>query len=214
MRQTKIGNSVVPYYQSEKYSTWTLVTGQNGFRPFNNVEAENLRNYSKGQNLFTNNQGRVLALKAEIHAPSYGIASYAMASENTAPAALDEINKVVSQGRIQIEQDSQVVHQSLLGSIVEPLPTLIFTFKVAYPTNKYNSPTAVANNDSSIMIKRSQKVGLYWTPPLFVAQGRTIDFYVTLPSGVTIPASLNNWIIKFILVTEEIPQSNLSQVRA
>lgn len=213
MRQTRIGQSVVPYYQSEKYSTWVLATGNTSFRAFNNTEAESLRNYNKGQNLFTNNQGRVLALKAEIHAPSYGIASYAMASENTAPAALDEMNKLIAQGRIEIAQDSQVVHQSLLSSLVEPLPTLIFPFKVASPTNTYNSPVIATNNDSSIMVKRSQKVGVYFTPPLFVAQGRTIDFSVTLPSGISVPASLNGWILKFLLVTEEIPQSNLSQVR-
>lgn len=213
MRQTRIGQSVVPYYQSEKYSTWVLATGNTSFRAFNNTEAESLRNYNKGQNLFTNNQGRVLALKAEIHAPSYGIASYAMAAENTAPAALDEMNKLVAQGRIEIAQDSQVVHQSLLSSLVEPLPTLIFPFKVASPTNTYNSPAIAANNDSSIMVKRSQKVGVYFTPPLFVAQGRTIDFSVTLPSGISVPATLNGWILKFLLVTEEIPQSNLSQVR-
>jgi hypothetical protein len=213
MRQTRIGQSVVPYYQSEKYSTWVLQTGATGFKAFNNIEAESLRNYNKGQNLFTNNQGRVLALKAEVHAPSYGIASYAMAAENTAPAALDEINKLIAQGRIQIEQDSQIVHQSLLSSMIEPLPTLIFPFKVATPTNTYNSPSVASNNDSSIMVKRSQKVGIYFTPPLFVAQGRTIDFSITLPSGISVPAALNNWILKFLLVTEEIPQSNLSQVR-
>lgn len=214
MRQTKIGNSIVPYYQSEKYSTWVLATGQTGFRPFNNVEPENLRNYSKGQNLFLNNQGRILALKAEIHAPSYGIASYAMGAENTAPATLDEINKIISQARVQIDQDSQTVHQALLSSLVEPLPVLIFPFKVGSPTTTYNQPTAVSNNDSSLMVKRSQKVGVYWAPPLFVAQGRTIDFIVSLPSGVTVPSALNNWIIKFHLITEEIPQSNLSQVRS
>jgi len=213
MRQTKIGDSVVPYYQSEKYSTWQMVTGDTGFRPFNNVESVNLRNYSKGQNLFLNNQGRILALKAELHGASFSALSYAMSAENTNPTVLDELNKIIAQGRIQIQQDSQIVHESLLSSIVEPLPKLIYPYKVATPTNTYNQPVAVASNDSSIMVKRSQKIGIYWTPPLFVAQGRTVDFYVTLPSGSSVPASLNNYIIKFLLVTEEIPQSNLSQVR-
>jgi hypothetical protein len=213
MRQTKIGDSVVPYYQSEKYSTWKMSTGDTGFRPFNNVEDLSLRNYTKGQNLFQNNQGRVLALKAEIHAPDYGALAFAMATENTVPAVLTEFNKIIAQGRIQVQQDSQVVHESLLASIIDPLPRLIFPAKIGTPNNLYNEPTAVQPNDSSIMVKRSQKIGLYWTPPLFVAQGRTIDFYVTLPSGLAVASSLSNHMIKFILVTEEIPQSNLSQIR-
>jgi hypothetical protein len=213
MRQTKIGDSVVPYYQSEKYSTWKMTTGDTGFRPFNNVEDLSLRNYTKGQNLFQNNQGRVLALKAEIHAPDYGSLGFAMTAENTVPPVLTAFNKIISQGRIQVVQDSQVVHESLLSSIIEPLPKLIFPFETGTASNTYNNPVAVQSNDSSIMVKRSQKIGIYWTPPLFVAQGRTIDFYVTLPSGLNVPSDLSNHIVKFLLVTEEIPQSNLSQIR-
>ncbi len=213
MRQTKIGDSVVPYYQSEKYSTWKMTTGDTGFRPFNNVEDLSLRNYTKGQNLFQNNQGRVLALKAEIHAPDYGSLAFTMTAENTVPPVLTAFNKIISQGRIQVVQDSQVVHESLLSSIIEPLPKLIFPFETGTASNTYNNPVAVQSNDSSIMVKRSQKIGIYWTPPLFVAQGRTIDFYVTLPSGLNVPSDLSNHIIKFLLVTEEIPQSNLSQIR-
>ena len=213
MRQTKIGDSVVPYYQSEKYSTWKMTTGDTGFRPFNNVEDLSLRNYTKGQNLFQNNQGRVLALKAEIHAPDYGSLAFTMTAENTVPPVLTAFNKIISQGRIQVVQDSQVVHESLLSSIIEPLPKLIFPFETGTASNTYNNPVAVQSNDSSIMVKRSQKIGIYWTPPLFVAQGRTIDFYVTLPSGLNVPSDLSNHIVKFLLVTEEIPQSNLSQIR-
>lgn len=213
MRQTKIGDAVVPYYQSEKYSTWTLATGDTGFRPFNNVESAALRNYNKGQNLFSNNQGRILALKAELHGPSYAALSFPMAAENTNPTVLDELNKIICQARIQVQQDSQVVHESLMASIVEPLPQLVHPYKVGTPTNTYNQPVGISSNDSSIMVKRSQKVGIYFTPPLFVAQGRTVDFYVTLPSGISVPASLNTYIVKFHLVTEEIPQSNISQVR-
>lgn len=213
MRQTKLGTGIVPYYQSEKYSTWVLATGDTGFRPFNNVESANLRNYNKAQNLFQNNQGRILAIKAELHAASYGRISFPMPSENTNPTALDELNKLVAQGRLQIQQDSQVVHEALLSSIIEPLPVLVFPAKIGTPTATYNSPSVVNSEDSSIMIKGAQKEGTYFSPPLFVAQGRTIDFYVTMPSGYSVPASLNNFIVKFHLVTEEIPQANLSQVR-
>lgn len=213
MRQTKIGDSIVPYFQSEKYSTWVLATGATGFKPFNNVEDINLRNYNKGQNLFTNNQGRLLALKAELHGVDYASLSFPMAAKNTVPTILTELNKLVAQGRITVSQDSQIVHESLLSSIVEPLPKLIFPFEIGTATNTFNLPDAVQPNDSSIMVKRSQKIGIYWTPPLFVAQGRTVDFQVSLPANYSVPASLNGIIVKFLLVTEEIPQSNLSQVR-
>lgn len=213
MRQTQIGDAVVPYYQSEKYSTWVLQTGDTGFRPFNNVESQNLRNYNKGQNLFQNNQGRILALKTEIHGADFGTLSFPMTAKNTAPPILTELNKLIAQARIVVQQDSQVVHESLLSSLVEPLPKLIFPFEVGTVTNSFNLPDAVQPNDSSIMVKRSQKVGIYWTPPLFVAQGRTIDFTVSVPNNYSVPSALANICVKFLLVTEEIPQSNLSQVR-
>ena len=117
------------------------------------------------------------------------------------------------QARLVISQDSQVVHEDVLSSLIEPMPTMVMPYKVGTPTNTFNLPAIVGSNDSSPMVKRSQKVGIYWTPPLMVAQGRTINFDVSLPTGISVDASLNTWQIVFILVTEEIPQSNLSQVR-
>lgn len=213
MRQTKIGTAIVPYYQSVKYSTWKLATGDTAFRPFNNAEDITLRNYNKGQNIFQNNQGRILALKCIVTGPSFVRPTFAMSAENTAPTTFDKLAIILNQARISITQDSQVVHEDLLSNLVETLPTLIMPHKVASPTNIYNQPVAVSSQDSSIMVKRSQKIGVYWTPPLMVSQGRTIDFNVTLPTGISVDSSLNTWQIVFNLVTEEIPQSNLSQVR-
>jgi hypothetical protein len=136
-----------------------------------------------------------------------------MTAKNTAPPVLTELNKLIAQARIQVQQDSQVVHESLMSSLVEPLPKLIYPFEVGTVSNSFNMPDAVQPNDSSIMVKRSQKVGIYWTPPLFVAQGRTIDFSISLPGNYSVPSSISTLCIKFLLVTEEIPQSNLSQVR-
>lgn len=213
MRQTKIGNAVVPYYQSTKYSTWKMSTGDTGFKPFNASEDVSLRNYTKGQNIFTNNQGRVLALKAFVTGAGFVRPTFSMSAENTAPTTFDKLALLINQGRVVISQDSQVVHEDVLSNLVEPLPTLITPYKVGTPTNTYNSPAVAVSNDSSPMVKRSQKMGIYWTPPLMVAQGRTINFDVSLPTGISVDASLSNWQFVFILVTEEIPQSNLSQVR-
>jgi len=204
---------VVPYYQSVKYSTWKLATGDTSFRPFNNAEDITLRNYNKGQNIFQNNQGRILALKAIVTGAGFVKPTFAMSAENTAPTTFDKLSLLLNQGRIAIAQDSQIVHEDLLTSLVEPLPTLVMPYKNGSPSGVYNQPTAIASNDSSPMVKRSQKIGVYWTPPLMVAQGRTIDFSISLPTGISIDSSLNNWQIVFVLVTEEIPQSNLSQVR-
>jgi hypothetical protein len=213
MRQTKIGNAIVPYYQSTKYSTWKMATSDTGFKPYNASEDITLRNYTKGQNIFTNNQGRVCALKAFVTGPSFVNPTFAMSSENTAPTTFDKLSLLINQARLVISQDSQVVHEDVLSSLIEPMPTMIMPHKVGTPTNTFNLPAIVSSNDSSPMVKRSQKVGIYWTPPLMVAQGRTINFDVSLPTGISVDASLNTWQIVFILVTEEIPQSNLSQVR-
>jgi hypothetical protein len=136
-----------------------------------------------------------------------------MSAENTAPTTFDKLALILNQARVSITQDSQVVHEDLLCNLTETLPTLVMPQKIGTPTNSYNSPVAVSSQDSSIMVKRSQKIGVYWTPPLMVSQGRTIDFNVTLPTGISVDSSLNTWQIVFNLVTEEIPQSNLSQVR-
>jgi hypothetical protein len=213
MRQTKIGNAIVPYYQSTKYSTWKMATSDTGFKPYNASEDITLRNYTKGQNIFTNNQGRVCALKAFITGPSFVNPTFAMSAENTAPTTFDKLSLLINQARLVISQDSQVVHEDVLSSLIEPMPTMVMPFKVGTPTNTFNLPAIVSSNDSSPMVKRSQKVGIYWTPPLMVAQGRTINFDVSLPTGISVDSSLNTWQIVFILVTEEIPQSNLSQVR-
>jgi hypothetical protein len=145
--------------------------------------------------------------------PSFVKPTFAMSAENTAPTAFDKLALLINQGRVVISQDSQVVHEDILSNLMEPLPMLVMPYKVSTPTNTYNLPAIVASNDSSPMVKRSQKMGIYWTPPLMVAQGRTINFDVSLPTGISVDSSLNTWQIVFILVTEEIPQSNLSQVR-
>jgi hypothetical protein len=212
MRTQQLGNRVYNYYQSTKYSSWVMATGQSTFIPFANVEAENLRNYTKGQNLFLNNQGRVLALKMNLHGVNFGRLQLQDADGLLTPA--DAINAFLSQGRIVISQDSKVVHEDLLASLAPKLPTLAIGTKVGTPTNTYQ-PVSISNdNESSINVKTSVKNGVYFTPPLIVDQGRTINFQVVFPSTYTIPSALNNHVAQFILVTEELPQENLSQARA
>ena len=212
MRQQLINGQPVEFYNSEKYSSWVLATGQNSFQPFANTEAENLRNYSRGQNLFSNNQGRILALQARIHAPNFGRLSLQDATSGALTIA-DDLNAFLSQARIEIRQDSKIVHEGLIQNIAEPLPFLIKGEKVGTPTNAYNPISVSGAGNSSLNVKRSIKNGVYFTPPLMVSQGRTVSFSVSTPSSYTIPAGLNNHIVQFILFTEEIPQANLVQAR-
>jgi hypothetical protein len=209
----------VEFYTSEKYSSWVLVSGQTGFRPFAGQESSpTLYKYKIGQNIFDNNQGRVCALKAKIHGNNFGSVAYGRPTSGATPAVpavLNQLEILINQARVQILQDTKVVHDGLLGSLIEPLPQLIFSGRDGTPASVYEIVSPIYRNDSSLLIKGSQKAGVYWTPPLMVAQGRSIEFNVTLPTGITVGADLQTAgiIIKFELATEELPQMSPSPVR-
>lgn len=207
----------VEFYTSEKYSSWVLATGQTGFRPFAGQESSStLYKYKVGQNLFDNNQGRICALKAKIQGVSFGSIAWGRPTSGASPAVptiLSNLDILINQARITVLQDTKIVHDGLLSSIMEPLPNLFFSGRDGTPSNAYEIVTPINKQDSSLLVKGAQKFGVYWTPPLMVAQGRSIDFNVTLPTGVSVDSSLANLIIKFELATEELPQMSPSPVR-
>lgn len=208
VQEMKIGaqTQLVPFYQRTLYSTWALATGDTSFKPFNNVEAVSLRNYNKGQNIFNSNQGRLLALRANIFGPSYAQPVLQASGASYAFTVADEWAKILNQATFQVSQDSEITHQGMLSDLVLNLPQPILT-------NTGTPLAAVVNDDGSPNIRNARKRGVYWTPPIMVAQGRTLEFDVSLPSGVTVNALLNTHILQFILTVEEIPQSNLQKVR-
>lgn len=212
MRIQKINNMDVPFYNSTKYSTWVMATGDTGFNPFSGAESsQSLRFYSNGQNLFTQNAGRVLALHAKFYAPSYSAPVYQTLASG-AFTILEEISKIMQNGLVSVVQDSNVVHEDLLSNLMPALPVFGYAVINGAPTNTYQ-PVSVGNfSAGSNEVKRSNKTGIYFTPPLMVLPARNISFQCKLNSG-TVPASLNGYIIRFELTTEELPQSNASQVR-
>lgn len=212
MRIQKINNLDVPFYNSTKYSTWVMAEGDTGFNPFSGAESsQNLRFYANGQNLFTQNSGRVLALQAKFFAPSYSAPVYQTLATG-AFTILEEISKVMQNGLISISQDSNIVHEDLLSNLMPELPKFGYGVKTGTPADTYQ-PVSVANfSAGSNEVKRSNKTGIYFTPPLMVLPARSISFQCKLNSG-TVPASLNGYIIRFELTTEELPQANAAQVR-
>jgi hypothetical protein len=207
----------VEFYTSEKYSSWVLASGQTGFRPFSGAESSStLYKYKLGQNIFDNNQGRVCALKAKIQGTSFGSVAWGRPTSGATPSVptiLNNLEIIINQARVQVLQDTKIVHDGLLASIMEPLPNLFFSGRDGTPSSVYEIVTPLNKQDSSLLVKGATKYGVYWTPPLMVAQGRSIDFNVSLPTGVTVDASLANLIIKFELATEELPQMSPSPVR-
>lgn len=206
MRVQEINGTPVQFYQRTLYSTWTLATGDTSFRPFDNVEATNLRNYNKGQNIFQSNQGRLLALRANIFGPAFAQAILQDSGSSYDFGVADEWSKVLNQATFQVLQDSEITHQGMLQDLVLNLPQPILSSAGA-------PLAAVVNDDGSPNIRNARKRGVYWTPPIMVLQGRTLDFLVSLPSGVTVNALLNTHILQFVLTVEEIPQSNAAKVR-
>lgn len=203
-----------PYYNDYKYSSYVLASGSTGFLPFAAVEAENLRNYKIGQNLFDQNQGRVLLIKGSIHAPNY--ARFDLGARSAAYGDIaNAMNALIEQGRLSITQDSQLVHKDLLQNLFPriPMASTADSSNGVLPANSItpNFPALVYDNG---LTKSANKIGYYFAPPLFVANGRNISFAVTFPTGYAVPAILANYILKFELSVEEIPQSNISEVRA
>lgn len=201
-----------PFYNDDKYSTWVLATAATGFTPFAAVEAETLRNYKIGQNLFDQNQGRVLLLKGSIHGPNF--ARFDLGARSGALADIpNAMNALLEQGRITITQDSQITHKDLLCNLFPRLPLASSAdSNGTLPANSVvpNFPAVVSDGG---LVKSASKMGYYFSPPLFIAAGRNIQFVVNFPTGYSVPAVLNNYILKFELSVEEIPQSNITEVR-
>ena len=192
-RYQQIDNKIVPYYKKTAFSTWVLATGQSSYTPFNNVEATTLRNYNKGQNIFEMNRGRVLALSAELLDSSYATPVWTVALAT----AWESIR---NKGVILVSQDGTTSDNVTLKEISTPAPLIV-------------GVAAIANFDSGSPLKASSsKRACYYEPPLIVDTGRSLDFAITL-IGVTVPAALNGYNIRFDLVTEELPVPSDQEVR-
>ena len=55
--------------------------------------------------------------------------------------------------------------------------------------------------------------GMWFSPPIIVDFGRNLSFKLSLPSGVSVAAVANNYIIQLKAVLEEYPNVNLAEVR-
>lgn len=213
MRVQKLGNRDVIFYNSTKYSSWVMATGDTGFNPFSNSEASaGIRFYSSGSNLFTQNSGRVLALHAKFFGASYTTPEY-QDSTTGAFTVRDAIQQVRENGLLTISQDGNVVHEDLLSNLMPAIPTYAYGIAVGAPNNIFNQAQAQSFDAGSNEVKRSNKTGVYFTPPLIVLPSRNISFKVQLNTG-SIPAALNTMIVRFELTVEEFPQANATEVRS
>jgi len=164
-----------------------------------------------GQNLFTQNSGRVLSIQAKFFAPNYAALRFQDLTSGAFTIA-EELSKVRQNGLLQITQDSNVVHEDALSNLIPEIPTFLVGVVNGAPTNTYQPVTAANFSAGGNEVKRSNKTGMYFTPPLMVMPARNISFSVRLNQG-TIPAALNTFILRFELSVEELPQSNAAQVR-
>lgn len=193
-RYQEINGKIVPYFKKTAFSTWVLATDQTSYTPFNNVEATSLRNYNKGQNLFEMNRGRVLALSAELLDASYAVPNWTLALATA-------WESVRQKGVIVISQDGTVSDNVTLKEISIPAPLIVGT-------------VAITNFDAGSPLKASSsKRACYYEPPLIVDTGRSLDFAVNL-IGVKVPAALNNYNLRFELVTEELPIESTQEIRS
>lgn len=193
MRKMNFMGSDIDFYQKTAFSTWVLATGNTGFQYFNNIEPATERNYTKGQNFFEQNQGRVLGYKLTL--------LDAVGAEPTWTLALATAwGTMKNQMQILTNQDSTVSDVCLGYDLAPAPPSLV-------------GVAAIANYDGgSLPIKPSGKAGKYFEPPLFVANGRSIDIAAILIGG-TVPAALNTFKLRLYAYLEELPQTNIVATR-
>jgi hypothetical protein len=202
MRVQMINKKPTPFYNSTKWSTWVMATGDTGFTPFQGLEAAALRNYNIGQNIFTQNAGRILAIKAEIFGASWAKFMYNEAGGLTAGA--NAVESLRNSGLITITQNSKTVHEDSLNNLIQRTPDFAIGAVEMVGIANYA--------DGSQEVKRSNKNGFYFTPPLIVTPGTNVSFNVSTKAAIL--AALNTAYCRFQLATEEIAPDTLSEVRS
>lgn len=193
------------YYPRTIYSTWAMATGDTGFTPFANVEADTLRNYNRGQNIFAQNQGRVLYLWGDITGPA-GVGFIPVTGVATA-TVLDAYKAWWNQLRLEVAQDSQVTQEALLCELFPAPPMYTIATTSGAPTIGWE------NNVGGGEMATSSRRGIYFRPPIFVGNGRSINFRVSSPSNYTVPAALNTFRAIFYMRIEELVPNNPQPVR-
>lgn len=188
---------IADYYQKTAYSTWVLATGVSSYTYFNNIEAPVNRNYTKGQNFFEQNQGRILAYQMELLDSSGANPTYT-------PAIATAWGSLRNNLQIVTTQDSTVSDLCLASDISERPPAIVGA----------TPGVGIANFDGgSALVKASSKRAKYFEPPLFVANGRAIDIVASLNLAGGIPSALNGFLLRLYAILEEMPQTNVNAVR-
>lgn len=213
----KVVGRVYPFYFRTIYDGITLAA-QTTFQFFAGQTTAANRNYVHGQNFFKSNQGRLLALGARLLGASYGALRFQSITAASGIDILNAWNALVSQCTFRIELDSRPVHYGLLQDIMPLAPIVSSAQEVGTATNTYKpADVLVAPGDfgvSSAVNQKTQKNAVYFETPIEVPNGRTLNFFAEMPSGVTIDTDLNNFILQFVAVLEEIPNADPQSVRA
>lgn len=202
----QLARRVVSFYQRTIYSTWTLATGNTAYAFFQNTEASNLRNYNYSQNPFISNQGRILSLRAEF----LGASSAAIQIARTGGAAIiTAMQELRSQMQITVTKNSEPSAIMLLADLMPVIPMVSISqgaddSAFAFPVNPDNGGGLYRATDKNLVI---------FDPPLEVDKSEVISFQASLPSGVSVAAALNNYILRMYMLIEEVPPLGTAPVR-
>lgn len=197
---------LVPFYQRTIYSSWTMATGNTAYAFFQNTEAANLRNYNYSQNPFISNQGRILSIRAEFLAASFG---QVQAARTGGAALLTAINQMRTQLQLTITKNSEPSAIMLLADLMPVLPMVAIAqgsddSAFAFPVNTDTGGGLYRSTDKNLVI---------FDPPLEVQKSEVITFNAALPSGVSVPAALNGYILNLYMLLEEVPPYGTTPVR-
>lgn len=205
----QIEKTIKPYYPRTIYDSLALATGValSGFKPFNNQTAiANTSGYTKGQNLFELNQGRLLYMAGDILGASF--AAFKPITGIGTSAALDDYAKLWSQHSVFLKQDGQDAHKMLFSEMF-PEPTW-WSDAITSGTAAQVAPPGTGG----ALWSQSTRRGVYFAPPIFVGNGRTLDFSIVTASAYSPAAALNTFVLRFTLAIEEIQPDNPAPVRA
>lgn len=201
------------FYQSLKWSTWTMAQGDTGFSFFAGVETDQTKyRYHRGQNMFTTNNGYFLSMRAVFRGAAFvhfdpNGASFDLAN-------LDAYEALVAKSLVSVKVDTKPDHEDSLVNFLPRSPFVFSGASIGTPNNLVRPYTAWDNQDGSGWNRRSGKWGVYWTPPIHIETGRTHEIRVDLIGGASVPAALASHCLTLYLLTEEIPQGNTQELRA
>lgn len=198
-REIVINQQRQPFYYDKLHSDLKLATGNSRIQFFKRAEEEKYRNYNGETNPFPTGDGRILSLGAKLFAEDYG----AIQITPSTTEILNAMAKLINSGEIEMEVGQDVVHRDVMTTLIPPIPYISKPENQGTPNDVIRPAVALVHQEKqSEWIKKSNQNLILFEAPLPVRAGVSVSVTLTFKGGFTIPAELNNYILRMELGAE------------